>query len=486
MQRGETVSVWVFLPSLLAAAGVRLAGYLFILPIFLISLTIHEYAHAWMAYRYGDDTAKRMGRLTLNPFAHISLIGTIILPLLVHFGWAKPIPVNFSILTKKQIFKVAVAGPLANILLAFILAGSFHLFHLEALSALGNFVLHGILVNLFLAVFNLLPLPPLDGSKMVYAFLKSHRAMHRYAEFAPFGTLILIGLLLSGWLQKLILPLTALLYILLRLPLSALTIKRTEKKEGRKIEPSPLKISTLGQMLEENARKFGKRIAIRFHDELISYKELNEKVNRFANSLIKLGVKKRDKIGIILHNSPEFIITSFALFKIGAIAVPINLSWKPEEISEKDISEELRKISFDTENFNRILERWLMVRQLLQEAKEKVSEPKNKPAQTSPCDGRTNSPEGGMATIEQVQRWIEAGDIPSLASHLCRGLWGIPTKAQRQHLKAIVRELSDKKPGDVLEEKLIELILRLKGLKEEEIGKQAYEHAQKVLDILKK
>ncbi|MHC4192456.1 MAG: site-2 protease family protein, partial [Planctomycetota bacterium] len=79
---------------------IRILDFLSILPIFLVSLTIHEYAHGWMAYRYGDDTAKRMGRLTLNPIAHISLIGTIILPLIAHFGWAKPVPVNFAILSK--------------------------------------------------------------------------------------------------------------------------------------------------------------------------------------------------------------------------------------------------------------------------------------------------------------------------------------------------------------------------------------------------
>ena len=157
-------------------------NYIFILPIFLISLTIHEYAHGWMAYRYGDDTAKRMGRLTLNPLAHITLFGTIILPLIAHFGWAKPVPVNFSVLNKQQIFKVAAAGPLSNILLAFTLAGTFHLLHLDANTMVGSFVLLGILFNLVLAVFNLLPIPPLDGSNMVYAQLKSPDAVRAYCN----------------------------------------------------------------------------------------------------------------------------------------------------------------------------------------------------------------------------------------------------------------------------------------------------------------
>ncbi len=203
----------------------RALTFLFVLPIFLVSLTIHEYAHAWVAYRYGDDTAKRMGRLTLNPLAHISLFGTIIMPLLVSFGWAKPIPVNFSILTKKQIFVVAAAGPLANILLAFILTGVFHLLSLEALPLLGNFVLLAILFNIILAVFNLIPVPPLDGSRLVYTLLKSSRAINAYYKFGRYGIFILIAFLLLGGFQTVILPLVALLYALLGLPLPALTIK---------------------------------------------------------------------------------------------------------------------------------------------------------------------------------------------------------------------------------------------------------------------
>jgi len=203
----------------------RVLTFLFILPIFLVSLTIHEYAHGWMAYRYGDDTAKRKGRLTLNPLAHISLFGTILLPLIAHFGWAKPVPVNFAILTKKQIFKVAAAGPLSNILLASVLAAAFHLFGLEAIPLVGNFILLAIFFNLILAVFNLLPIPPLDGSKMVYARLKSPDAIDAYNRFARYGMFVLIGFLFMGGF-RLILPVVGLLYTLLGLPLPALTIKQ--------------------------------------------------------------------------------------------------------------------------------------------------------------------------------------------------------------------------------------------------------------------
>ncbi len=196
----------------------RVLIYLFVLPVFLPSLTIHEYAHAWVAYRYGDDTAKSMGRLTLNPLAHISLLGTIIMPLFVKFGWAKPIPVNFSILTKKQIFCVAAAGPLANILLAFILTGAFHILSLEALPLLGNFVLLAIMFNFILAVFNLIPIPPLDGSRLVYTLLKSPNAINAYYKFGRFGMIALIAFLVLGGFQKVVWPFFKLFCTLLELP----------------------------------------------------------------------------------------------------------------------------------------------------------------------------------------------------------------------------------------------------------------------------
>jgi Zn-dependent protease len=199
----------------------QLALYLPTIAVFLISLTIHEFAHAWTAYRYGDDTAARMGRLTLNPLAHISLFGTIILPLLAHFGWARPVPVNFSILTKNQMFKVAAAGPVANLALAVGLALAFHLFHLQAVPILGSLVLLAILSNIVLAVFNLIPIPPLDGSRMVYARLKSPDAIAAYENFSRYGMLVLIALLVFGGFGKIIAPITGVLYTLLRLPLPA-------------------------------------------------------------------------------------------------------------------------------------------------------------------------------------------------------------------------------------------------------------------------
>jgi Zn-dependent protease len=162
-----------------------------------------------------------MGRLTLNPIAHSSLIGTIILPLIAHFGWAKPVPVNFNVLTKKQVFKVSAAGPMANIALAVVLALSFHLFALKKFPQIGNFVLLGILFNLILAVFNLIPIPPLDGSKMVYANLKSPSAVNAYNQFSRYGIFILIGFLLLGGFQF-ILPVVGILYNILGLPLPAI------------------------------------------------------------------------------------------------------------------------------------------------------------------------------------------------------------------------------------------------------------------------
>ena len=161
----------------------------------LPSLTIHEFAHALIAYKFGDNTAKSMGRLTLNPIAHIDILGTIILPLFFRFGYAKPVPVNFSVLKGWQILLVSLAGPISNICLALILTVAYHILPLQNLAIVKEFILIGVLINIVFAIFNLIPIPPLDGSRLVYALLKSPRAKNIYRHFSQFGVFIIFGLI---------------------------------------------------------------------------------------------------------------------------------------------------------------------------------------------------------------------------------------------------------------------------------------------------
>ncbi len=173
--------------------------YLITLALVLPSLTVHEFAHAWTAYKFGDNTAKSMGRLTLNPIAHIDVLGTIILPIFIHFGYAKPVPVNFSILNRMQIFFVSLAGPLSNLFLAFVLAAFYHILHflpVQDIPVVDYYILLGVLLNIAFAVFNLIPIPPLDGSRLIYAALKSPQAIRIYSYFSEFGIIILFALVL--------------------------------------------------------------------------------------------------------------------------------------------------------------------------------------------------------------------------------------------------------------------------------------------------
>ena len=184
------------------------------LPIFLIAIVIHEYAHGWMAYKLGDPTAKYAGRLTLNPLAHIDPMGTILLPAMlvlmgspIVFGWAKPVPVNFSALRrpKQDMLWVSLAGIGANILLAIFLSFllGMRLFPVNSYGQL--FLTYGILINLVLAVFNAIPIPPLDGSKIMISLLPKELA-YSYMQLERYGFLILIGLLWIGLLNKIIWP----------------------------------------------------------------------------------------------------------------------------------------------------------------------------------------------------------------------------------------------------------------------------------------
>ena len=176
-------------------------------PVILFSLTIHEYAHAYIAYKLGDDTAKRLGRLTLNPLKHLDPLGTILL-LIVHFGWAKPVPVdprNFKD-PKKDMLYVAIAGPISNIITAVVAAvvlkfiliyyGSF-LGPVSILEPIVQTLYWLIFIGVVLAVFNMLPFPPLDGSRVLYGILPDSMA-NSIRQIETYGIFILFGIILLG------------------------------------------------------------------------------------------------------------------------------------------------------------------------------------------------------------------------------------------------------------------------------------------------
>jgi Zn-dependent protease len=179
-----------------------------LLPPLLLSLSFHEWAHAWSASRLGDDTAERMGRLTLNPLAHADLFGTILLPLLgVPFGWAKPVPVNPArfrrgVKMSTGMMITAGAGPLSNFFLATVCAVIFGLMArfapglLEPGKGVSNLLVMMILLNVTLGIFNLVPLPPLDGSRIVDGLmpLRLRPAWDQFSRIAPFILLALLFL----------------------------------------------------------------------------------------------------------------------------------------------------------------------------------------------------------------------------------------------------------------------------------------------------
>ena len=175
----------------------------------VLSLTVHEFAHAWSAWLLGDDTAERQGRLTLNPVAHIDPLGTLLLPLLgIPFGWARPVPVDPTrfrrdVHMSTGMMITAAAGPLSNLLLALIGSVSFGLTlrwapeFMLANRGLQLFLMSIVMTNVVLALFNMLPIPPLDGSRVVEGLLP-YRMREPWQRFLALGPFLLLGVFFFG------------------------------------------------------------------------------------------------------------------------------------------------------------------------------------------------------------------------------------------------------------------------------------------------
>ncbi len=177
-------------------------------PVILLSLTVHEYFHGWTANKLGDPTAKMRGRLTLNPIAHLDILGTILM-FIVGFGWAKPVPIdprNFKD-PKKDTILVAIAGPLSNLAMAFA-AGLALRFMIPKMvsgeissegiySVIAIILILTLVYGIALAVFNMIPIPPLDGSRVLYGILPNRYA-YAYSRFEPYGVFFLFALFIFG------------------------------------------------------------------------------------------------------------------------------------------------------------------------------------------------------------------------------------------------------------------------------------------------
>ena len=190
---------------------------IWVIPV-LLAITLHEAAHGWTASKFGDHTARMMGRVTLNPVKHIDPVGTIIVPLTLLimstgfiFGWAKPVPINFNALRspKSGMIWVALAGPGANLIMAigwlFVAILSFN----NNIPIMLKMAGAGIFINILLAVFNLLPIPPLDGSRVISALLPNPLA-YKYNQLERFGFVILIGLMFIGGFSYIVWPIVGL------------------------------------------------------------------------------------------------------------------------------------------------------------------------------------------------------------------------------------------------------------------------------------
>ncbi|HBT96545.1 MAG TPA: site-2 protease family protein [Desulfobulbaceae bacterium] len=188
-------------------------------PPLLLALTFHEFCHGYVAWRLGDPTAANQGRLTMNPLRHLDPLGTLAF-FLIRFGWAKPVPVNASYFRdpKRGMLLVALAGPMSNLLLAVLSAVAVKLFIPLAIGVheqggLANTVMlpllmmlvNSVWINLLLCIFNLIPVPPLDGGRILAGFLPNHLA-YSFQRYEQIGIVVILVLSLTGVLGKIISP----------------------------------------------------------------------------------------------------------------------------------------------------------------------------------------------------------------------------------------------------------------------------------------